>query len=450
MSNTTEGKREKFSSNIGFILASIGGALGLGAIWKFPYTVGKNGGAAFLIVFFIALFVIATPILILEYAIGRKTKLSYTSALKKLFPDKKYYFLGYVGVLVLSIVLSFYLGISGWSLAYFYNSITSSYAGHTPEQVVGSFGNFMNSPHLLIFWHLLMTLITSFIVSKGIQNGIEKICMVLLPMLFIMIIGLAINSVLMPGASKGLEFYLKPDFSSINFNTVIDAIGLAFFTLGVGSGNLVVYGSYLDNKKTITQGTMIVVLGDVLAAILMGFIIFPSIFAYGIEPTAGPPLVFIALPTIFASMQFGMVLGSVFYLLLFFACLTSTICILEAIVGYFVDEHGWGRKKSVLFSSSVIFVIGIFQLLSFGPLSDFLIFGKTIFDLSDFIVTNVLLPGGGLFMVLIFGWKINTKEMIDEINIGEGIKINNYYKLTIKYLAPIFLLIVYLQLLGIL
>lgn len=442
-------KRESWGSNLGFILSSIGGALGLGAIWKFPYTVGENGGAAFLIIFLIALFLIATPILILEYAIGRKTKLSYTSALEKIFPKKKYYFLGYIGLLVLIIVLSFYLGVSGWSIAYIFKSIIGSYSELSSPEIVDSFNKFLSSPLELIFWQFIMTMITAVIVMKGIRNGIEKICMVLLPILFIMIIILAIRSILLPGASEGLKFYLSPDFSSINFSTVINAVGLAFFTLGVGSGNLVVYGSYLDSEKTITQGSIIVALGDVAAAILMGFIIFPSIFAYNIEPTAGPALVFIALPTLFSEMSYGMLFATVFYTLLFFACLTSTICILEAIVSYFIDELKWERKKTVIIITTVIFIIGVFQMLSFGPLSKFLIFDKTIFEFSDFLVTNILLPGSGLLMVLLFGWKEDNEEMIKEINTGEGIKINYYYKMTIKYIAPVSLFIVYLQLLGV-
>lgn len=442
-------KRESWGSNLGFILSSIGGALGLGAIWKFPYTVGENGGAAFLIIFLIALFLIATPILILEYAIGRKTKLSYTSALEKIFPKKKYYFLGYIGLLVLIIVLSFYLGVSGWSIAYIFKSIIGSYSELSSPEIVDSFNKFLSSPLELIFWQFIMTMITAVIVMKGIRNGIEKICMVLLPILFIMIIILAIRSILLPGASEGLKFYLSPDFSSINFSIVINAVGLAFFTLGVGSGNLVVYGSYLDSEKTITQGSIIVALGDVAAAILMGFIIFPSIFAYNIEPTAGPALVFIALPTLFSEMSYGMLFATVFYTLLFFACLTSTICILEAIVSYFIDELKWERKKTVIIITTVIFIIGVFQMLSFGPLSKFLIFDKTIFEFSDFLVTNILLPGSGLLMVLLFGWKEDNEEMIKEINTGEGIKINYYYKMTIKYIAPVSLFIVYLQLLGV-
>lgn len=442
-------KRESWGSNLGFILSSIGGALGLGAIWKFPYTVGENGGAAFLIIFLIALFLIATPILILEYAIGRKTKLSYTSALEKIFPKKKYYFLGYIGLLVLIIVLSFYLGVSGWSIAYIFKSIMGSYSELSSPEIVDSFNKFLSSPLELIFWQFIMTMITAVIVMKGIRNGIEKICMVLLPVLFIMIIILAIRSILLPGASEGLKFYLSPDFSSINFSTVINAVGLAFFTLGVGSGNLVVYGSYLDSEKTITQGSIIVALGDIVAAILMGFIIFPSIFAYNIEPTAGPALVFIALPTLFSEMSYGMLFATVFYTLLFFACLTSTICILEAIVSYFIDELKWERKKTVIIITTVIFIIGVFQMLSFGPLSKFLIFDKTIFEFSDFLVTNILLPGSGLLMVLLFGWKEDNEEMIREINTGEGIKINYYYKMTIKYIAPVSLFIVYLQLLGV-
>ncbi|GAA0179500.1 sodium-dependent transporter [Clostridium sediminicola] len=442
-------EREQWSSRLGFVLASIGGAIGLGNVWKFPYTAGKYGGASFIVVYLIALIFIATPLLITEFAIGRKTKLNYTGALKKLFPGKKLYLFGIVGVIVLVILLSFYFGVAGWTIAYFFKSIFGTYAGAAPDQVGSQFGAFLNNPMELFFWQFLMVVITGFIVVKGIQSGIEKVCKILLPILFIMIIGLVIKAVSLPGAGAGLEFYLKPDLKALTPEAILAAIGQAFFTLGVGCGNLVIYGSYLNRKKTIASSSMMVAMGDTLAAILMGFIIFPAVFAFGIEPSAGPPLVFITLPIIFAQMKFGMIFGAIFYLLLFFACLTSTICILEAIIGYFVDEWGWNRKKTVFIGCSFIFTLGIFQMLSFGPWADAKLFGKTIFELSDYLITNILLPGGGLFMLILAGHIMNTSELLEEINIGEGMKVKNYYKITIKYIAPIAVTVVFLQLLGI-
>ncbi|MEK4486149.1 sodium-dependent transporter [Psychrobacillus sp. FSL H8-0484] len=442
-------EREQWSSSLGFILASIGGAVGLGAVWKFPYTVGQYGGSAFLIVFLIVLMLIATPLLMIEFAIGRKTKLNYQGALKLLFPGKKWYLIGMIGLIVLITVLSFYLGVSGWTIAYLFKSLFGTYAGDAPTEVANSFGSFLNSPFEVLFWLLVMTVLTGLVVLKGVQKGIEKVCKILIPLLLIMIVILSIKAISLPGAALGLEFYLKPDFSAISFESILAAIGLAFFTLGVGAGNLVIYGSYLDNKRTIGSSTFIIVLGDALVAILMGFIIFPAVFAFGIEPTAGPPLVFITLPIIFAQMKFGMLFAVIFYLLLIFACLTSTIAILEAIVGYFVDEWKWSRRKTVVISLTGIYILGVFQMLSFGPLSHLTLFNMTIFEFSDYLVTNILLPGGGLALLIFAGWMWKPKMLLDEINIGEGFKINKYYKITVRYLAPIALAIVYLQLLGI-
>lgn len=442
--------RETFSSNYGFILSCIGAAVGLGAVWKFPYTVGQYGGGAFLLIFLIALMVIATPILMIEFAIGRKTKLNYQGALKKLFPGKKWYLIGIVGLVALIIVLSFYMGVSGWTLAYLFKSIMGSYASLPAEEIANNFGEFLNSPVEILFWQLTMTVCTGVIVAKGIQNGIEKVSKVLIPMLLIMIIVLGVKAITLPGAQAGLEFYLKPDFGALSVEGILAAIGLAFFTLGVGTGNLVIFGSYLDSSRTVASSTFIVVLSQVFVAILMGFIIFPGVFAYGVEPSSGPPLVFITLPIIFAQMDFGMFFAILFYLLLFFACLTSTIAILEAIVGYFVDEWKWARKKTVFITLTGIYLIGVFQMLSFGPLSDVTIFGKTIFDLSDYIVTNILLPGGGLALLIFTGWMWKPKLLFDEINIGKGIKMDyRSFHITVKFIAPIALLIVYLQLLGI-
>lgn len=448
-SNELKKGREQWGSRMGFVLASVGGAIGLGNVWKFPYTVGKYGGAAFLIVYLIALFLIGIPILMTEFAIGRKTKLNYTGALKQLLPGKKWYMFGIVGVIVLIIVLSFYFGVAGWTLAYFFKSILGSYAGASPGEVGAQFGNFLNSPFELFFWQFAMVFLTGLIVIKGIKGGIEKVSKILLPLLFVMIVGLGIKSITLEGASAGLDFYLNPDFSALTAEAVLSAIGQAFFTLGVGAGNLVIYGSYLDNKNTIGSNTVMVSLGDTLAAVLMGFIIFPAVFAFSIEPSMGPPLVFITLPTIFAQMNFGMFFATIFFLSLFFACLTSTICILEAIVGYVVDEWKWERKSAVIKISAFIFTLGLFQMMSFGPWADFKIFGKTIFEFSDYLVTNILLPGGGLFIAILAGYILKTSDLIEEINIGEGFKVNNYYKITVKYIAPILVTIVYLQLLGI-
>ncbi|NKB37779.1 MAG: sodium-dependent transporter [Gammaproteobacteria bacterium] len=440
--------RGQWSSRFGFVLASVGGAIGLGNVWKFPYVTGQYGGASFLIVFLIALTFIALPVLMTEFAIGRNTQLNYTGALRKLLPGTKWHLVGIMGVIALIIILSFYFGIAGWTLAYFFKSISGSYAAQSQDLIAADFGGFLNSPATLVFWQFVMVAITAWVVIRGINNGIEKICRVLLPLLFFMILALAIRACTLPGAMAGIEFYLKPDWSKLNGEAVLAALGQAFFTLGVGCGNLVIYGSYLKRDKSIGSSAAMVAGGDTLAAVLMGFIIFPAAFAFGINPeSAGPPLVFMTLPSVFAQMNQGMLFASAFYLCLFFACLTSTMCILEGIVGYVIDEWQWQRKKATLAVCTLVFVLGVFQMLSFGPLSDFKVFNKTIFELSDFFVSNLLLPLGGLMMTIFAGWWWKDR-LVEEINIGEGLKIDSLYVWCVRILVPLAITGIFLQQLG--
>lgn len=449
--NVPSKEREQFGSRISFVLASMGGAIGLGVVWKFPYVVGRYGGAAFILVFLAALLLIATPILMTEFAIGRKTKTSYTSALKILCPGKKWYLLGIIGLVALTLTLSFYSGIAGWTVAYLVKSLTGTFRGMDTAQIEGVFRQFTANPAQVIFWLAVMLGITTFVIIRGVKGGIEMVCNILLPLLFLLIIVLAVRSCLLPGAKKGIEFYLKPNFSSLTGEAIMAAIGQAFFSLGVGCGNLVVYGSYLDRKKTIGSSTIMVGLGDTLAAILFGFIIFPAAFAFGIQPDMGPPLVFITLPAIFAKMKFGMAFSAVFFILLFFACLTSTICIMEAIVGYVVDEWKVERRKASLGVALVVFIIGSILMLSFGPMEHVLIFGRNLFDFAnDVMVSAILLPLGGLLMVILVGWILKPKGILEEINRGEGIKIRSYYLFTVRYLAPAAIILMFLQLIGVL
>ncbi len=441
------GQREQFGTRLAFVLASMGGAIGLGNIWKFPYMVGRYGGAAFILVYIVALLVIGAPVLMTEFAIGRKTGTSYTSALKQLLPGTKWYWLGIIGVIALTLTLGFYGGIAGWTVAYLFKSVTGTFVGMDASQVGNVFGSFISSSSQVILWLAVMLGITTFIVLRGIKGGIEKVCNILLPVLFIMIIFLAIRSILLPGAGAGLEFYLKPNLEHLNGETIVAGVGQALFTLGVGAGNLVIYGSYLDRKKTIGSSTIMVGLGDTLAAILFGFIIFPACASFGIEAGMGPPLVFITLPTIFAQMKFGMLFSTVFFLLLFFACITSTICIMEAIVGFLTDEFKLARKKATFIVAAVVFAVGVLMMLSFGVLSDISIFGWSIFDFTnDVLVSAILLPLGALMMIILVGWVIKPKTILEEINLGEGIKFNRLYTILVKYIVPVVITAVFVQL----
>lgn len=444
---TPSGQREQFGNRIAFVLASMGGAIGLGNVWKFPYMVGKYGGAAFIVVYILALLIIGAPVLMTEFAIGRKTGTSYTTALKQLLPGKKWYLLGIIGVIALVLTLGFYGGIAGWTVAYLFKSLTGVFTGMDAAQVGGVFGEFISSSGQVILWLAVMLGITTFVVLRGVKKGIEKVCNILLPVLFVMIIFLAIRSVLLPGAGAGLEFYLMPKLENLNGETIVAGVGQALFTLGVGAGNLVIYGSYLDKKKSLGSSTIMVGLGDTMAAILFGFIIFPACASFGIEAGMGPPLVFITLPTIFAQMKFGMFFSTVFFLLLFFACLTSTICIMEAIVGYFTDEWKMNRKKATFLVAGVVFLVGVLMMLSFGVLSDVLIFGRSIFDFTnDVLVSAILLPLGALLMIILVGWVIKPKAIVDEINTGDGVKFNRIYVILVKYVIPVVIGAVFVQL----
>lgn len=444
-------EREKFGSRLSFVLASMGGAIGLGNVWKFPYLVGRHGGAAFIVVYLFVILLVGIPILMTEFAIGRKTETSYAPALKKLFPSTKIYIIGIIGVIALTLTLSFYGGIAGWTIAYMIKSFLGEFVGQSADAIGMNFGMFISNPAQVIFYLALMLSITTLIVYRGLKGGIELVCNFMLPVLFILIIFLAVNSIMLPGARAGLEFYLLPDFSGLNAEAVMAAVGQAFFSLGVGCGNLVIYGSYLDKKKTVGSSTLMVALGDIAAAILFGFIIFPAAFAFNIEAGMGPPLVFITLPSIFAQMSFGQPIAILFFVTLFFACITSTITIMEAIVGYLIDEFKFNRKKACIVVFIVTLIIGSVLMMSFGPMSETLVFGKTLFDfVNDTVVSAILLPLGGLLMVLLVGWKLKPGALIDEMNTGEGLKVNNYYRITIKYIAPIAIGLMFLQMVGIL
>lgn len=434
--------RPEWSTRLGFILASIGGAIGLGNVWRFPYVTGKYGGASFLIIFLGALILVALPLLMVEFGIGRNTKRNYTGALKQLLPGTRWYLTGIMGVIAMILILSFYFGISGWTLAYFFKSISGSYASMPPEQLGPAFQEFLNSPAELIFWQSVIVLITGVIVARGVNGGIENAAKFLLPVLFLMIAGLVVRSVTLPGASAGIDFYLKPDWSKVNAEAILAAFGQAFFTLGVGVGNLTIYGSYLNRQRSIASSATIVAGGDTMAALMMGLLIFPAAMAYGINPeVAGPPLVFLTLPSVFLNMDYGLILASIFYLCLFFACLTTTICILEGIVGYLIDEWHWERRKSVIVTCLFISVLGIPQMLSFGPLSSFLIFDRTLFELVDFFVSSIVLPMGGLIMSLLAGWIIKD-HLVKEINEGRGIKVGSGFVFCLKFVAPVVIIII--------
>ena len=427
-------------------MAASGSAVGLGNVWKFPYIAGQNGGGAFVIVYLICIAVVGLPIMLAEFTVGRKTSLNPVGAFQQLKPGTPWVGIGFMGVLAGFLILSFYGVVGGWTIAYVVKAVTHSLDQFTNPADAGKFfGSFIASTGEVLFYHALFMGLTIAIVIRGVHGGIEKACDILMPTLVGMLVILMIRALTLDGAMEGLRFYLYPDFSKLTGQSVLLAMGQAFFSLSLGMGAMITYGSYLPAKENLTSATLYVVLFDTLIALLMGLVIFPAVFAMGLEPTEGPGLVFSVLPAVFTGMPFGWVASIIFFTLLAIAALTSAISLLEVVVAYFIDQKGWGRKKSVLTMGLVIFVIGIPSGLSFGLLADTQLLGMTFFDHVDNIASNYLLPIGGMLTALFVGWVWGTKAAHTEIERHET-KFHwaGYWEFVIRYIAPVAVAIVFL------
>jgi NSS family neurotransmitter:Na+ symporter len=431
---------------MGFIMAASGSAVGLGNVWKFPYIVGENGGGAFVLVYLICIAVVGLPIMLAEFTIGRKTSLNPVGAFRQLKPGTPWVGIGFMGVLAGFLILSFYGVVGGWTIAYVVKALTHSLDQFTNPADAGKFfGNFIGSMGEVIFYHAVFMGLTIAIVIKGVDGGIEKACGILMPTMVVMLVILMIRSLTLDGAMEGLKFYLYPDFSKLTVQSILLAMGQAFFSLSLGMGAMITYGSYLPAKENLTSATFYVVLFDTLIALLMGLVIFPAVFAMGLEPTEGPGLVFSVLPAVFTGMPLGWIASVIFFTLLAIAALTSSISLLEVVVAYFIDTKGWGRQKAVLVMGSVIFALGIPSGLSFGLLADVQLFGMTFFDHVDNISSNYLLPLGGMLTAIFVGWVWGTKEAHKEIERHETtFHWAAYWEFVVRYIAPIAVAIVFL------
>ncbi len=407
--------RDGFTSQFGAIAAAAGSAIGLGNIWRFPYVTGENGGGAFLLIYLLAVLIIGIPAMLSELLIGRNTQKNPVGAFKKLKPSQPWYLIGSIGIITAFIILAFYSTIAGWTMHYIYLSITNAFSGKDINQINDIYQNFIKSPTLPIFWQLIFMFLTTIIVLMGIEKGIEKYTKILMPLLFALIILLDIRAITLPHASEGLRFLFKPDFSKITPSVILEAVGQAFFSLSVGMGVLITYGSYIKKDDNLNSVAFEVATFDTLIAILAGIAIFPAVFAFNIQPNAGPGLVFVTLPAIFNKMFGGYIFAILFFILLVIAALTSSISLLEVVVAYFTEEKRWSRKKASIISAMAISFLGIFTTLSFGILSNFKILGKTIFDLFDYISANILLPIGGFFIVIFVGWFMGRHIIRPEI-----------------------------------
>ncbi len=441
--------REHWGSRIAFILAAVGSAIGLGNVWKFPYITGVYGGAAFVMWYLISILMIGLPVMLIEYAIGRNTQKNPVGAFKTLAPGTPFWFIGALGVLAGFIILSYYSIIAGWTLAYVFKSAVGGFKGfHSPEIAKQAFEAYATHPVLPILTHAIFMLLVIAIIYQGVKKGIERWNIILMPILGIIVIILAIRGITLKGAAadmsalNGIKFLFAPDFSKLTGNGMLVAMGHAFFTLSLGMGAMLTYGSYLSEKENLIKSSLWVIVLDTAFALLAGVAIFTTVFALGFKPSAGPGLVFNVLPAIFSVMPGGTIMGILFFLLLSIAALTSAISLLEVVTAYFVEERGWARHKAAVVWGILIFLLGVPSALSFGVLGNIKIFGMILFDYMSF---KYMLPLGGLFMVLftIFRWK--PENFLKELRKGgPALRIPNIVVLVLLSLSALFVMITFL------
>lgn len=442
-------ERDGFGSRFGVLVAVAGSAVGLGNLWRFPYMVGNNGGAAFIILYLLFVILLCLPIMFSEFVIGRRTQSNAFGAIKKIAPKSGWLSIGVISVVASICIMSFYSVVGGWTLEYIFKSFSSGFLTSDSTSLANQFSGFSQSSFMPVLMHLLFLTLSALIVAAGVKNGIEKYSKILMPILFVLVLLLAIRSLTLDGAGEGVKFLLYPDFSKITGETLLAALGQAFFSLSLGMGCIITYGSYVNRKENLFKISFMSAAADTGFAIMAGLAVMPAVFAFGISPGQGPSLVFITLPQIFAQMPFGNVISIAFFFILLIAAITSAISLLEVVVAYFTEELKMTRKVAVVVTFVIIGIFGTFSSLSQGPLSDVTIFGKTFFDLFDYASSNVLLPVGGLLVVLFVGWRMKRADVLDELTSGGTVALRkslfNGIMLVIKFLAPIAISIVLLN-----
>lgn len=438
-------ERAQWASHFGFIMAAAGSAIGLGNLWRFPYLTGRYGGGIFVVVYLIIILLVGFTIVLGEMAIGRATQLNSYGAYQKIKP--RWGIVGGLGLLAGFLILSFYSVIGGWVIHYMVQYLLGGISGDSAQY----FNSFIKNPYLPISWHLIFMVITAYIVIGGVAGGIEKYSKIILPALFLFLIIIVIRSVTLPGSWAGILFYMKPDFSKLNAEGVVAALGQVFFSLSLGMGCMITYGSYLSRSENLEKNAIIIPFLDTLAALLAGFAILPAVFAFNYEPGSGPGLMFVTLPQVFQHMPLGRFFGLLFFILTFFAAITSSISLLEVEVAYLVDQFHFMRNRAVILLSSMMFLLGIPCSLSVGPWSNYLLGGKSIFDWFDYISSNVLLPFGGFLMCIFIGyvWKVELAvvEITDHGRLP--FRLRRLWIFCIRYVAPLALLVIFFNMLGI-
>ena len=448
----TEIDRENWSTRRAFLFASIGCAVGLGNLWRFPYITGENGGGAFIIIYLLCIVLFAAPLLMAEITIGRLGKKSAVATMRDFVKTKKisplWLSIGWLAILIPALGLSYYSIVAGWSLAYMAMSASGAFAGITGEQSAEAFGALSGAPFVILFWHAIFMAMTTFIVAKGLRHGLERAVKFLMPALFASLVLLVLYAAITADFGAGLEFMFSADFSKVTSETVLMAIGQAFFSVAVGVGGMITYGAYLPSSISIPRAGIAIAGADTLVAILAGLAIFPILFAAGLDAGQGPGLLFVTMPIAFGSMPGGVLFSTLFFFLISIAALTSTIGMLEPIIAWLEEKRGWTRPVVATITGAVLWAAGIGAALSFNLLADFyplgfiaFFDGKTIFDLTDYLVANVLIPLSGLAIALFVGWRLSADVVAKEL----ALKPLSFQiiRFLIRYLAPVGLIMIF-------
>ncbi len=453
MTDTKKSQHGEWSSRFAFILAATGSAVGLGNIWKFPYITGENGGGAFVIVYLLCVLLIGIPIMMAETMLGRRSRQNPINTMITLADeagaDKNWHYLGWMGVAAGFLILSYYSVIAGWASAYVLKAFTGSFFGADAAAIKVIFDDFVASPVKLLFWHSLFMLATMLIVVRGVNTGLEKAVRFLMPSLFVLLILMVAYAMTTDSYDQGVKFLFTPDFSKLTGNGVLTAMGHAFFTLSLGMGAIMVYGSYLPKDVSISKTVFLIAGTDTVVALLAGIAIFPIVFASGLEPAAGPGLIFQTLPIAFGNMTGGWFFGVLFFVMLVFAALSSSISLIEPAVAWLVENKDMSREQACIWSGSITWLLGFGTIFSFNVWSEFKIFDRTIFQLLDYLTANLMLPIGGFCIAVFAGWIMKQQHTEHELDMPNALSYQAWQILT-RYVAPAAVFLVFLHVVGVL
>lgn len=448
-------RREGFSSGLAAFFATLSSAVGLGNIWKFPYVVGENGGAAFLLVYFICIIFVGLPVIVSEFFIGRKARKNVMGAVKELTSKKRWRSIGIIGILGGYFIIFFYTGVAGWVYSYVFKIIRGDFNGATAESVQQQFARTTVGPVAPVIWQIIVITVVSIILLGGVKNGIERITKTLMPVLFILILVCDIRALTLPGIKESFTFLFKPDFSHLTSQGILIAMGLAFFKLSLGMGTMVTYGSYFTEEDNMFGTAAKVAISDTIVSLLVGIAVFSAVFTFNMTPSEGPGLLFVTIPLVFSKIPFGKFLIIAFFILASIAATTATMSMFEVLIAYYTEQKGMSRKKAVILNAILIAFIGAFSTLSVGEtalLANVKVFGKSIFDLFDFMSSNILLPVGGLLMALLVGYVVPKNDIKQELSNNGKLKtdkIIDFYYIVLRYVTPLLLIVVFLSSLGI-